>query len=84
MPYATERGVRSYSDHDTPPEFATSADEDRAAYNAARDEAFATAETVCSLLDEAWEPPACSAAAMQAIADGLASILAAISKGAAP
>lgn len=56
MPYSTERGVTSYSDRDTPPEFASGEDEDRAEYNGARDAAFAAAEKLCSLLDELYEP----------------------------
>lgn len=57
MPYTTERGVTTYSDRDTPPEYADSADEERAAYNEAFDEAFAFGETLIGLLDDLIEPP---------------------------
>ena len=46
MPYAIERGVRSYRDHDTPAEYASGADEERAAFNDARDAAFTASERV--------------------------------------
>jgi len=58
MPYTTERGVRSYHDHDTPPEFAAGADEERAGYNDAQNTAFAAAEKLHELLDDLCEPPA--------------------------
>ena len=57
MPYKTERGVTSYSDHDTPSEYATGADEARAAYNEVQDAAFAAAEKLHELIDDLCDPP---------------------------
>ena len=51
MPYTEERGVRSYHDRDTAPEFASGADEDRAAYNAEVDAAFSAAEALVDAVD---------------------------------
>ena len=58
MPYTTERGVTSYRDNWTAPEYATGADEERAAYNNAQDAAYAAAESLYGLLDNLYDPPA--------------------------
>lgn len=76
MPYTEDRGVRSYYDRDTPMEFASGEDEDRHRFNQARDEAFATAEALCSALDDLYSDPiADKANEMAEIADALAALL---------
>ncbi len=55
MAYTTERGVRSYHDHDTPPEFASGADEMAHAFNEARDAAIRDAEELYGILDEKFD-----------------------------
>ena len=57
MGYTTERGVTSYSDRDTPSEYATGQDEDAARFNEARDRAFSMAEVISSLLDDLYSDP---------------------------
>lgn len=56
-------------------EFASSADEDRAAYNDSRDEAFRDAEALAGLLDEAYDEYACGGDTMRCIADRIAALL---------
>lgn len=58
MPYSTERGVTSYHDRDTPPEFASAEDEERSRYNGARDAAYEATEKLLDLLDDLYEPHA--------------------------
>lgn len=77
MPYTTERGVTSYYDRDTPLEYATGQDEDCARFNDARDQAFATAEAISTLLDNLYgEPIPAKAGEMEAIAEALDELLA--------
>ena len=77
MPYTTERGVTSYSDHDTPPEYATSADEERAAYNDAHDDAFRAVEELYGLVDDLIEPTKnATAAAMGQLRDKIIALAA--------
>lgn len=77
MPYMTERGVRSYSDHGTPAEFATGQDEDASRFNDARDRAFNAAERIYGPLDELYGAPiAAKAGEMAEIADALDAVLA--------
>jgi len=58
MPTNTERGVTSYRDDWTAPEYASGKDEERAAYNAAQTAAYNAAETLYELLDDLCDPPA--------------------------
>ena len=76
MPYTVERGVRSFSDRDTPPEYATGDDEDRDAFNVARDSALADAEALVGVLDNYGEPDAAKAGKMKALAKKVAAVLA--------
>lgn len=57
MPYTTERGVTSYSDRDTPLEYASGQDEEAARFNAARDRAYFAAENISGLLDQLYDDP---------------------------
>jgi hypothetical protein len=57
MPYVTERGVTSYYDRDTPPEFATGQDEDAERFNVNRDRAYQAAEEIFSVLDDLYSHP---------------------------
>jgi len=75
MPYTTDRGVRIYSDHNTAPEFASAADEDRYRYNRERDIAFDVAEQIAAALDARYDDPFCGGDAMTAIANDLDAIL---------
>lgn len=77
MPYITERGVASYSDRDTPAEFASGQDEDAAQFNDARDRAFAAADNIGGFLDNLYEDPIPGKAGeMIEIADALDTLLA--------
>jgi len=76
MPYTTERGGHSYSDHETPPEHATGADEEAAAFNDAVDAAYADTEELYGLLDEIEDGQGNKLAAMQAIRAKVAEALA--------
>jgi hypothetical protein len=81
MSYSTERGVTSYADRDTPAEFATGQDEDAAAFNGARDRAFAFSEEIATALDAIYgEPIPSKRGEMAEIADGLAVIAARVAK----
>jgi hypothetical protein len=77
MPYTTERGVTSYSDRDTPLEYASGQDEDAARFNDARDRAFAATEDLSGLLDNLYGDPIPSKAGeMVEIADAIDALLA--------
>lgn len=79
MPYTVERGVRSFNDHDTPPEFASGTDEDAAAFNQARDEAFQTAEAIFEHLNDLYSPTRpTKRAEMAKVAEDLEALLARI------
>lgn len=53
MPYYTDpRGVKIYHDHNTPPEYATSADEERGSYIEAQTRAYKAAGEIHSLIDK--------------------------------
>lgn len=78
MPYTTERGVRIYHDHDTPPEFASAADEDRHIYNEERDRAFNAAEELAGLLDRVYGEQACDVGKMRDLADAVCFLLGAV------
>jgi hypothetical protein len=74
MPYAIQNGVRTYSDHDTPPEFASAADEERYAYNEAQATAFRAAEEIAALIDKAHGENLCTSQDMGALAIALLDI----------
>lgn len=57
MPFRTDRGVTSYSDRDTPAEYATSGDEERARYNEAIDSLSEIAAVLPDELDNISSPP---------------------------
>lgn len=78
MPYSTERGVRSYSDNDTPAEFASGADEDRARYNEAQNDACKAADKLIDLLADLYEPPAGDLCSAHVTLDRMASQLLAL------
>ena len=81
MPYTTERGVTTYAAHDTPPEFATSRDEDGAAFNEARDRAFILSEKMAAALDAIYgEAIPSKRGEMAEIADALAGLAARVAK----
>lgn len=75
MPYGTQNGVRIYSDRDTPPEFASGADEERHIYNEAQARAFKCAEELATLIDRAHGDPQCSAVVMGRLADSAETLL---------
>lgn len=76
MPYTThDDGIRTFSDHDTPPEFATDADEERAAYDHAVEIAFSAAEDLAGLID-GFSAAATSSAAMRALGDKISALVA--------
>ena len=75
MPYAIERGVRSYRDHDTPAEYASDADEEQAAFNDARDAAFTASEELHGLVDDLYEAHGIPAADMAALRDKIVALV---------
>lgn len=70
MPYHTDdRGVTTYSDFDTPSEYAAAADEERASYFNIQEKAFKAAEVLTTLIDNAYNTQVCASYTMQTIAD---------------
>lgn len=76
MPYTTHHdGVTTYNDRDTAPEFASDADEERAAYDHAVEIAFSAAEDLAGLID-GFFAAATSSAAMRALGDKISALVA--------